>query len=183
MAVDQTNPPGEAALAWEALLDLGPGPGPRVARLERAVRDAVRAGRAPVGAALPPSRQLAETLGVSRWVVTEAYGQLVAEGALESRTGSGTRVPLTARTGTRATGPGARATPSGTGGLPAPRARLDLGPGVPDLRHVPRAAWVRALREALAEAPDADLAAPDPTGHPATRAALADYLARARHVR
>ncbi|MEV7962898.1 PLP-dependent aminotransferase family protein [Oerskovia paurometabola] len=177
------SPGPTTALAWETVLDLGTGPGPLHRRLEDAVREAVHLGRVPPGAALPPSRVLADTLGVSRWVVTEAYGQLVAEGALESRTGSGTRVPLTARTGTRATGPGARATPSGTGGLPAPRARLDLGPGVPDLRHVPRAAWVRALREALAEAPDADLAAPDPTGHRATRAALADYLARARHVR
>ncbi|RXR27341.1 PLP-dependent aminotransferase family protein [Oerskovia turbata] len=192
MAPDQTNssrgralpaPGPTAALAWETVLDLGAGPGPLHRRLEDAVREAVLAGRVPPGAALPPSRVLADTLGVSRWVVTEAYGQLVAEGFLESRTGSGTRVPLTARTGARATRTRTGATPSGRGGPPAPRARYDLGPGVPDLRHVPRAAWVRALREALAEAPDADLAAPDPTGHPATRAALADYLARARHVR
>jgi GntR family transcriptional regulator/MocR family aminotransferase len=199
-----------ATLAWETVLDLGAGPGSLHRRLEDAVREAVHLGRVPPGAALPPSRVLADTLGVSRWVVTEAYGQLVAEGFLDSRTGSGTRVPLTARTdprtetavrgdveprraggpgsageatGARATRTGTGATPSGTGGPPAPRARYDLGPGVPDLRHVPRAAWVRALREALAEAPDADLAAPDPTGHPTTRAALADYLARARHVR
>ncbi|MHA7132303.1 MocR-like pyridoxine biosynthesis transcription factor PdxR [Oerskovia turbata] len=183
---------------------MGDGPGPLHARLEDAVREAVLAGRVPPGAALPPSRVLSETLGVSRWVVTEAYGQLVAEGFLESRTGSGTRVPLTAgaagsriavgatraraapsaraaTTARAATGAGTEATPSGRGS--GGRARFDLGPGVPDLRHVPRAAWVRALREALAEAPDADLAAPDPTGHPATRVALADYLARARHVR
>ncbi len=109
MAADQTNssravPPGTtAALAWEALLDLGAGPGSRVERLERAVRDAVHAGRVPVGAALPPSRQLAESLGVSRWVVTEAYGQLVAEGFLEARTGSATRVSAAA--GARSTSP------------------------------------------------------------------------------
>lgn len=218
MAPDQTNlPPGvsgssprpsrpTASLAWETVLDLGAGPGPLHARLEDAVRDAVHSGRVPPGAALPPSRVLAETLGVSRWVVTEAYGQLVAEGFLESRTGSGTRVPLAARTGSPSGGVRGNGEPHGrTGGVDdptdsrtaadagtgatssgpgtAPRARYDLAPGVPDLRHVPRAAWVRALREALAEAPDADLAAPDPTGHPATRAALAGYLARARHVR
>ncbi|MBM7478196.1 PLP-dependent aminotransferase family protein [Oerskovia jenensis] len=248
MAVDQTNssrghaasaprpprapgspgPSPTTALAWETILDLGAEPGPLHGRLENAVREAVFTGRVPPGAALPPSRVLADTLGVSRWVVTEAYGQLVAEGFLESRTGSGTRVPLTAEArplqgagagstpesaagratrhqprvgvagsidaasadlgaGARrgdvrtAAGAGTRATSSGRGS--GARARFDLGPGVPDLRHVPRAAWVRALREALAEAPDADLAAPDPTGHPATRAALADYLARARHVR
>ena len=189
-ASGSSSPGPTAALAWETVLDLGEGPDPLHARLGAAERVAVRSGRVPPGAALPPSRVLAETLGVSRWVVTEAYGQLVAEGFLESRTGSGTRVPLAAGTappssraahddvGTRATSSGRAGT-----GTRAPRARFDLGPGVPDLRHVPRAAWVRALREALAVAPDADLAAPDPTGHPATRAALATYLARARHVR
>lgn len=103
MAVNQTNSPSAARpgttaeLAWEALLDLGAGPRSRVERLERAVRDAVHTGRVPIGAALPPSRQLAEALGVSRWVVTEAYGQLVAEGFLEARTGSATRVSAAAR--------------------------------------------------------------------------------------
>jgi len=58
------------ALAWETLLDLGSGPAPLRDRLERAIREAVATGRAPAGAALPPSRALAETLGVSRWVVT-----------------------------------------------------------------------------------------------------------------
>ena len=117
MAVDRTNSPRRGtsaprpprssvpdrpgpttALAWETILDLGEGPGPLHARLGDAVRAAVHAGRVPPGAALPPSRVLAETLGTSRWVVTEAYGQLVAEGFLESRTGSGTRVPLSAGT-------------------------------------------------------------------------------------
>jgi len=206
------RPGPTAALAWETILDLGDGPEPLRARLGAAVRVAVLSGRVPPGAALPPSRVLAETLGVSRWVVTEAYGQLVAEGFLESRTGSGTRVPLAAGTAPppraavqgpaephrragrpdlpggladplSAAGAGTGATSSGAEGVPVPRARLDLAPGVPDLRHAPRTAWVRALREALAVAPDADLAAPDPTGHHTTRAALAAYLARARHVR
>ncbi|MFC8599681.1 PLP-dependent aminotransferase family protein [Isoptericola sp. NPDC057191] len=167
MPSGQTNP----RLAWDTVLDLGDDGAPLVARLERAVRDAVHAGRVPAGAALPPSRALAETLGVSRWVVTEVYGQLVAEGFCEARVGSGTRIA-----------PGAaRAAPTGaTSSAPAARLRLDLAPGVPDLRHVPRAAWLRAVRDALADAPDADLGAPDPAGHPGTRAALAAYLARAR---
>ncbi|MCZ2265091.1 GntR family transcriptional regulator, partial [Isoptericola sp. QY 916] len=88
MATTQTNP----VLAWDTVLDLGDDDAPLVARVERAVRDAVHAGRVPGGAALPPSRALAETLGVSRWVVTEVYGQLVAEGFCEARVGSGTRI-------------------------------------------------------------------------------------------
>jgi len=170
MGSAQTN----SVLAWDTVLDLGDDDAPLVARLERAVRDAVHAGRVPGGAALPPSRALAETLGVSRWVVTEVYGQLVAEGFCEARVGSGTRI---------AAGAAAHATPkhpTSSTAAPAGRARLDLAPGVPDLRHVPRAAWLRALRDALTDAPDADLGAPDPAGHPAARAAVVEYLARAR---
>ncbi|MFC7879646.1 PLP-dependent aminotransferase family protein [Isoptericola sp. NPDC057391] len=173
MASAQTN----SILAWDTVLDLGDDDAPLVARLERAVRDAVHAGRVPGGAALPPSRALAETLGVSRWVVTEVYGQLVAEGFCEARVGSGTRIAAGAAA--HATPKHATTDPTGSA-APARRARLDLAPGVPDLRHVPRAAWLRALRDTLADTPDADLGAPHPAGHPAARAAVVEYLARAR---
>jgi GntR family transcriptional regulator/MocR family aminotransferase len=61
-------------------------------RLEQDLRAAVQAGRLAPGAALPPSRVLAAELGVSRSTVVEAYGNLVADGYLEARRGSGTRV-------------------------------------------------------------------------------------------
>src|SRR5918996_4129726 len=97
MSGSQTN------LAWDTLLELGaPGSGPLHARLSRALRRAIRSGRLPAGSALPPSRQLAADLGCSRWVVTEAYAQLAAEGWLQARVGSGTRVrPLGAAAGGR----------------------------------------------------------------------------------
>ncbi|ANC32511.1 PLP-dependent aminotransferase family protein [Isoptericola dokdonensis] len=186
MASDQTDLPVD--LAWETLLDLGADDGPRVARLERAVRDAVAAGRLPAGATLPASRLLAESLGVSRWVVTETYGRLVAEGVLEARVGSGTRVPLSTPPVPRPrraapAGPAASAAPtSGTVPPLPPRPRHDLRPGVPDLRHVPRAAWLRAARESLATASNDDLAAAPPAGHPAARAAVAAHLRRSRLV-
>ncbi len=62
------------------------------AGLETALRDAVRDGRLHPGARLPPSRALAADLGIARNSVAEAYGQLVAEGWLTARTGSGTWV-------------------------------------------------------------------------------------------
>ncbi|WP_166850753.1 PLP-dependent aminotransferase family protein [Isoptericola sp. BMS4] len=168
MADSQAN----AVLAWDTVLDLGDGPEPLVQRLERALRGAVHAGRVPPGAALPPSRALADTLGVSRWVVTEAYGQLVAEGFCEARVGSGTRV--SAHAGPRPVAP------TRTAPLPEPRAPFDLGPGVPDLRHVPRTAWARAVHDALRDAADAELGTADPAGAPAARTAVAGYLSRAR---
>ena len=69
-----------------------------VASLQRAIRD----GRLPPGARLPSSRALAADLGVARGTVAEAYDQLVVEGWLAARQGSGTAVawtPAAARTG------------------------------------------------------------------------------------
>jgi GntR family transcriptional regulator / MocR family aminotransferase len=164
------------SLAWETLLDLGDAPLPLRDRLESALRDAVHSGRIPAGAALPPSRALAETLGVSRWVVTEVYGQLVAEGVLESRVGSATRVPEGA-----AARPAQHAVPRPLrGGLHRPA--FDLGPGMPDLRHVPRARWANAVRHALATLPDTEFAVVDRLGHPLARTAVAAYLTRSRRA-
>src|ERR1700759_4926564 len=61
-------------------------------RLESALREAVRTGRLGPGTRLPSSRALAADLGLARNTVAEAYGQLVAEGWLTARQGSGTRV-------------------------------------------------------------------------------------------
>ncbi len=169
MAEAQTNP-----IAWETLLDLAAYDGPRHVRLELAVRDAVAAGRLPAGAALPPSRLLAASLGVSRWVVTEVYGRLTAEGILDARTGSATRVAASVAI----TAPRPEPSPA----APLRRPRYDLAPGVPDLRHAPRALWLRALTETLAETPDAELFRLD-GDVPVTRAAVAAYLSRSRFAR
>jgi len=61
-------------------------------QLEDALRVAIRSGRLVPGSALPPSRDLAEQLGVSRGVVVDSYAQLATEGYLAARRGSGTRV-------------------------------------------------------------------------------------------
>ena len=79
-------------------LDLAAGPdggrpGRRVrARLETALRNAARTGRLAPGTRLPSSRALAADLGLARNTVAEVYAQLVAEGWLTARRGSGTAV-------------------------------------------------------------------------------------------
>ena len=75
-----------------ALGDWGRRPGPAYRRLAAALREAVGAGRFAPGTTIPPERALAAALGVSRTTVVGAYGQLRAEGWLESVQGSGTRV-------------------------------------------------------------------------------------------
>ena len=54
---------------------------------------------------------------------------------------------------------------------PAWRPRLDFRPSVPDVSTFPRAAWLRALREAVATIADADLGYGDPRGVDALRSA------------
>ncbi|MER5596611.1 PLP-dependent aminotransferase family protein [Streptomyces sp. NPDC002265] len=141
--------------------------------LAAAVRDAVRSGRLAPGTRLPSSRRLAADLGLARNTVADAYGDLVAEGWLTARRGSGTLV--TDRMIDRPIPVRPAAEPSGD---PC----YDLIPGNPDLSAFPRAAWLKATRRALAAAPDDAFGYGDPRGRPELQAALADHLARVRGV-
>jgi GntR family transcriptional regulator / MocR family aminotransferase len=138
-------------------------------QIETSLRDSIRGGRLPRGSSLPPSRVLAADLGVSRGVVVEAYQQLSSEGYLASRTGGATRV---------AAGPS-----PATAGLhlarPTPP-RIDLSYGRADVSSFPRAAWLRAIRGALASAPNDVFGYLAGSGTPQLRTALADYLNRVR---
>ncbi|GLP70598.1 GntR family transcriptional regulator [Streptomyces sp. TUS-ST3] len=144
----------------------------RRAGLERALRDAVRGGRLAPGARLPATRRLAEELGVSRGTVKAAYDQLIAEGYLTARQGSGTVVAPLPAAETRSPESATRA-----------RAPLfDLRPGSPDVGAFPAAAWVRAVRRAVAAAPVSAYDYGDPLGRIELRTALSEYLGRARGV-
>ncbi|MEU6575004.1 PLP-dependent aminotransferase family protein [Streptomyces sp. NPDC046805] len=142
--------------------------------LTDALRDAVRTGRLAPGTRLPSSRSLAADLGIARNTVADAYGDLVAEGWLTARQGSGTRVA------DRTVAPPPAAAPR----RHAPdRPAYDLKPGTPDLGAFPRTDWLKAARRALTAAPSHALGYGDPRGRPELRTALADYLSRARGVR
>jgi GntR family transcriptional regulator/MocR family aminotransferase len=146
--------------------------------LETALREAIRSGRLHAGARLPGSRSLAADLGISRGTVVQAYAQLIAEGWLTGTTGSGTRVADLPRPGS---GPAA-----GGGEVPAPaaaRLAVDLRPGRPDLSSFPRTDWASSVRHALSAAAYEDLDYAEPAGLPVLRAAVADYVTRARGVR
>ncbi len=180
-------PEFQTNLAWDTFLELGDGRhGPLHARLSSALREAIRGGRLPPGSALPPSRALAEDLGCSRWVVTEAYAQLAAEGYVDARVGSGTRVrPLAPVAGAHA-GPSGSPPVTRAARRPPPETppdwvpRIDLAPGVPDLRAFPLGRWVSALRSVASTLPYTELGYPDPGGHPRPRHVLAEYLTRVR---
>src|SRR5947209_5647472 len=60
--------------------------------------------------------------------------------------------------------------------------RFDFFPGYPDLGAFPRGAWLRAMRETLAQAPPRRLGYPDAAGTQELREALAEHLPRVRGV-
>ncbi|MFG3406534.1 PLP-dependent aminotransferase family protein [Streptomyces sp. NPDC048142] len=161
--------------AWGTFLELEPSAGgPLHTRLTRALRTAVTSGRLAAGSALPASRALAADLRCSRWVVTEAYAQLVAEGYFEARSGSATRVRAHA---------GASVRGDARAGEDRWTPRFDLLPGVPDLRAFPRKRWADMVRAATTELTWDELGYPDAAGLPRLRRQLASYLVRGRGAR
>ncbi|WP_328401437.1 PLP-dependent aminotransferase family protein [Streptomyces sp. NBC_00390] len=151
------------------------GPGSRRAVLMRALREAVQSGRLAPGTRLPPYRSLAADLGIARNTVGDAYAELVAEGWLTARQGSGTRVAERA----------APLTPVRSRRTPVRPAKpvYDLVQGQPDPSVFPRAAWLASARRALTAAPHDAFGPGDPRGRRELRVALAGYLARVRGVR
>lgn len=145
-------------------------------RLTGAIRAAIAQGRLGPGHLLPSSRALATELGCSRWVVNEAYVQLTAEGHLETRQGSGTRV---------AADPAvcAAAPPAGGAVDPEPPAwHADLRPGAPDVHQFPAAAWLRCLHHVLTDPGWSPPVFAPPAGAPRLRQTVAAYLRRARGI-
>ena len=135
-------------------------------QVERQLREGIQAGRIPAGAALPSTRALAAALGVSRGVITEAYGQLASEGYLAMRQGAPVRVAAavqqrTARAGALAA-PDVRVRPAARGPRPGRIPRDALAAFTPSgvapspVRH-PRRSPIRAAchisRETLADPP------------------------------
>ncbi len=152
------------------LLSIPEGPGPGRHRLALSIAEAIRIGRLHAGTRLPASRDLARQLGVSRGLVTDAYGQLAAQGFLliEPR-----RAPLVAA--------GAPAPPDDRIRSPqAVRPRYDFTPTSPDASLFPRRRWRRAIDDALKTTTDAELDYGDPFGAAVLREQLAERLGRVR---
>ncbi len=155
---------------------------PLRAQLEASLREAIRGGRLRAGERLPSSRELAHALGVSRGMVQECYGQLLAEGYLTSRTGSATRVAGIGgqqAADQRAADP-AVGSPEAPLAPAAPSLIADFRPGIPDLSSFPRTDWAWAVKQACTEVASADLGYGDPRGSSELREVLAGYLRRVR---
>ncbi|MBZ9749536.1 PLP-dependent aminotransferase family protein [Deinococcus sp. HMF7604] len=155
------------------------------AQLARQVRGAVLAGTLPPGAAVPGTRTLARSLGVTRGVVEAAYAELLADGTLQAEVGRGTRVRLATPAPST---PAPVAAWTGPAWLPAPGALPVDGPargvgtdfrlGVSGTHTLDIRAWRQAWAEAARAPVPGDYG--DPAGEESLRAALAAFMGRQR---
>ena len=177
-------------------LALGPRPPgvPRQGWLYAEIRDAIHAGRLAAGARLPPSRDFARRLGVSRGTLLAALAQLVAEGYLAGSVGRGTFVSAQL--------PAWRAAPAATasekpgrlsrrGALFAqspfplagrPQAARPFRPHQPDLAAFPFALWNRIAARRSRLSQRAMLADGEARGYRPLRRAIAEHLRQALRI-
>ncbi|MGH3145626.1 MAG: PLP-dependent aminotransferase family protein, partial [Rubrobacter sp.] len=174
---------------------------PYYRQLYEGVRSAILSGLLPVGTRLPSTRTLATELGVSRTTAVTAFDQLLAEGYLEGKVGSGTFVAGSlpddllsvrervecesgpARSGRRLSGRGAMlaATPAtAVRDRGSPRA---FRPGVPALDEFPYAVWRRISGKVWRRPSGGLLGYGDPAGYWPLREAISGHLRTARGVR
>jgi GntR family transcriptional regulator/MocR family aminotransferase len=147
------------------------------------IRLSIVRGDLRAGEQLPSTRQLARDLRVSRIVIVEVYDQLLAEGYLESRQGSGTYVAQGASLGevvARARFPPVHASVE-TG--KKHRSIIDFRAGLPALDLFPRKLWGQLVSRVCAEASSSVFGYDLPEGCLDLRKALARYLAKTRQVR
>ncbi|GAA3736012.1 DNA-binding transcriptional MocR family regulator [Spinactinospora alkalitolerans] len=153
------------------------GDGPLYRKLARALRRTVEGGTLAVGERLPSERLLAAALAVSRTTVVAAYDELRAEGVLDSRRGSGTRVnPALAPVRSDGWVPGGRSRPIYQRLIDGPSELISLScvtaEGLPEVAEAVRDVAAEELPALMAEA------GYHPRGLPALRAAIADHHTR-----
>ena len=165
--------------------------GDLAARIYRQILDAILDGRLPPGERVPPTRELARRLSVSRNTVASAYERLTAEGFLKGRAGAGTFVrtePLATRRPRNAPANGVRprrgwrgrdllAEPNG------PEPTFDFRVGTPDVRLFPLEAWRRLVSRELRPSNLVAGGYGEAAGHPALRESIARYIGVSRAVR
>ena len=154
---------------------------PLVRQLYRHIRDLILSQRLAAGARLPSTRQLSRDLDVSRTVTLEAFGQLAAEGFLETRPGAGhfvAHLNLAPASAAHAV----HDSPAAAGeGLFGRETGIPFDPGWQAVGTFPAQTWGRMLgrgwRRHESEAMERHWA-----GLPALRAALAGHLHALRGV-
>ncbi len=154
------------------------------------IREAIVGGALRPGDRLPPSRELAERLSVSRTTVMVAYDRLSGEGFLTSHVGAGTFVsddvaisPAGAHAPQGALRPRPVWSTVHMPFTPAGGVRFDLRCGLPDFSRFPYESWRRLTARQLRLGGVGRAKYGEPAGHPALRAAIARHIGLSRAVR
>lgn len=147
------------------------------------LRELILEKRLKSGDKLPPTRVLAEELKIARNSIIEVYEQLIAEGYLVSRVGSGTfvadlpeldkRMPDKSME-QRATAPSAM--------VQADKGEALFIAGQPEMAAFPRRLWAKLHQEVCLETPVKTFGYSSVQGEYALRRSIADYLFRSRSL-
>jgi GntR family transcriptional regulator/MocR family aminotransferase len=159
---------------------VGAGGRPFYRQIYDGYRQAILEGRLRAGQRIPSTRALARELGISRLPVLTAFEQLLHEGFLEGRTGSGTFVASTIHDLKRTT-----ARPSAFRSRDSRAENPELGAfrvSLPALDHFPQKIWARLVARHARGMSIEMMAYGDPAGYLPLRHAVADYLHTARAV-
>src|SRR5258706_1401220 len=151
-------------------------------------RNAILAGQLRPGERLPSTRALAAELGISRLPAVSAFEQLLHEGYIEGRQGSGSFVKETIpdELSTVERAPVLETNAATTHATARAPHSKDFGPfrvSLPALDRFPHALWSRLVARQAKGLTIETMAYGDPAGHMPLREALADYLRTARAVR
>lgn len=143
------------------------------------VRNGILEKRLKEGDRLASSRELANSIGVSRNIVLEAYERLIAEGYLEVKPKSGTFVAsgtsLSFTENTRR-----KETPKKSDANK--KMYIDFKAGNPAIDYFPRKKWAQLTKEICLHSPEAVFGYGEASGMKELKNALVDYLKRVRGV-
>ncbi|HSL34256.1 MAG TPA: PLP-dependent aminotransferase family protein [Candidatus Limnocylindrales bacterium] len=156
----------------------------------RQLRAAILERRLRAGERLPPTREMAARLSVSRTTVGVAYDRLISEGFAVARVGAGTFVGRhVAAEPSRLHRPHGALRPRPAWlGVPQPanwwrEAEFDFRPGIPDASLFPYRTWRRLVARHLRPAAVGRGTPGEPAGHAGLRAAIAAHVGASRAIR
>ena len=161
-------------------------------QLYELLRSYIIKGKLPAGCRLPATRTIAKALNVGRNTVITAYDQLLTEGYLEARSGSGTRVVEIMLQPPVAPNPRASPTHSrfsrrGSAIASQPQFgrsqhKINFHPGFPEIDTFPFSTWARLLAQNARSRSDHLLGYYNHSGHQGLREAIAEYVGTSRGV-
>ncbi len=175
---------------------------PLYRQLYESIRHDIINNKFPANSRLPSTRQLSIELKIARSTVTSAYDQLIAEGYLSSKQGSGTRVAKALLKTTKKENQQNRKSGLSNVQLRSQVSNLaqtycdtalqqrsrtnyrqtTLMPGIPSRHNFPNVTWGRLLGKYAKQQLKLDAGYDYPSGIPQLKTTIADYIRLARGV-